>query len=390
MKPIALVLAALGVLFCAACPAGALDLSGSVIGSAAYFGLRDCPFYTDADAMLADYAAFTTAGVAVEAGEGSRLSFEGRCEVDAAERSVSFEVLRAYAEARIGDFVSFGLGRRITGFGCGLIWNPVNGIDAPRNPFDRGALRPGMDALFASLDLAAATGFPLSFSFQALPPPFEEGIDIAEGTVAAQAYIYAGGLELGIVGDCSAPASTQPRWSAGAWGTADLAGLVLGFEAAWRKSDRFPRPDSAGRPVQDAAARFSALLTASLRTGDFFLYAEGLFSAAALSIEGAQRVSSAPAADLPAYAFVTAPGAIGAWHAAVGLEWARDQWACGVGGILDIEETAGAVSVTASWAVDDMVVLRFKGLVPLRCEAISEYDFIPFSWTAGLSVEAYF
>ena len=119
-----------------------LEISGSVIGSAAYRELRNCAFYPDADAALSDYAAFTTAGIAVEAGERSRLSFEARCRIDAVDRSLSFEILRAYAEARIGDFVAFGLGRRIVGFGCGLIWNPVNGVDTPRNPFDRNASRP--------------------------------------------------------------------------------------------------------------------------------------------------------------------------------------------------------------------------------------------------------
>jgi hypothetical protein len=310
--------------------------------------------------------------------------------IDAVDRSLSFEILRAYAEARRGDYFAFGLGRRIVGFGCGLIWNPVNGVDTPRNPFDRNASRPGMDAAFSSLDLGKATGFPLSLSVQAFPPPFEAGIDIAELTVAAQAYLYIGGVELGLVGDCTDPAGDRPRWSAGAWGTVDLAGLVLGFEAAWRKTDMIPRPDALGLPVVDADPRLSALATASLRVGDFFIYAEGLYSGAGLSMAEAQRVSSAPAAVLPAYAFIASPGSVGEWHAAAGFEWSRDEWACGVGALWDIEETAGAVSSTGSWAVDDRAVLQLKGAIPMRGENISEYDFLPYGGTVSVSVEVYF
>ncbi|MCX6634565.1 MAG: hypothetical protein NT090_05695, partial [Acidobacteria bacterium] len=314
------------------------EISGSVIGSAAYRELRNRAFYPDVDAELSDYAAFTTAGIAVEAGDRSRLSFEARCRIDAVDRSLSFEILRAYAEAKMGDYLAIGLGRRIAGFGCGLIWNPVNGVDTPRNPFNRNASRPGMDAAFASLDLGKATGFPLSLSVQAFPPPFEAGIDIAELTVAAQTYLYIGGVELGFVGDCADPAGDRPRWSAGAWGTVDLAGLVLGFETAWRKTDMIPRPDAGGLPVADADPHLSALVTASFQIGDFFIYAEGLYSGAGLSMAEAQRVSSAPAAVLPAYAFITTPGSIGEWHAAAGFEWARGEWACGVGALWDIEE----------------------------------------------------
>ncbi len=367
-----------------------LEISGSVIGSAAYRELRNCAFYPDADAALSDYAAFTTAGIAIGAGERSRLSFEARCRIDAVDRALSFEILRAYAEAKIGDFIAFGLGRRIVGFGCGLIWNPVNGVDTPRNPFDRNALRPGMDAAFASLDLGKATGFPLSLSVQAFPPPFQEGIDIAELTVAAQAYLYLGGVELGLVGDCADPAGDRPRWSAGAWGTVDLAGLVLGLEASWRKTDSIPRPDAGGLPVADADPHLSALATASFRIGDFFIYAEGLYSGAGLSLAEARLVSSAPAAVLPAYAFITSPGSIGEWHAAAGFEWSRNEWACGVGALWDIEETAGAASATGSWAVDDRAVLRLRGAIPMRNENISEYDFLPYGWSVSVSVEVYF
>jgi hypothetical protein len=367
-----------------------LEISGSVIGSAAYRELRNCAFYPDADAALSDYTAFTTAGIALAAGERSRLSFEARCMIDAVDPSLSFEILRAYAEAKIGDFLSFGLGRRIAGFGCGLLWNPANGVDTPRNPFDRNASRPGMDAAFASLDLGKATGFPLSLSVQAFPPPFEAGIDIAKLTVAAQAYLYIGGVEIGLVGDCADPAGDRPRWSAGAWGTADLAGLVLGFEAAWRKTDMIPRPDAGGLPVADSDPHLSALATASFQIGDFFIYAEGLYSGAGLSMAEAERVSSAPAAVLPDYAFITSPGSVGKWHAAAGFEWSRDEWACGIGALWDIEETAGAVSVTGSWAVDEMTVLRLRGAIPMRNEKVSEYDFLPCGWSVSASVEVYF
>jgi hypothetical protein len=361
-----------------------------VIGSAAYRELRNCAFYPDADAALSDYTAFTTAGIALAAGERSRLSFEARCMIDAVDRSLSFEILRAYAEARLGDYGAIGLGRRIAGFGCGLIWNPVNGVDTPRNPFDRNASRPGMDAAFASLDLGWTTGFPLSLSVQAFPPPFEAGIDIAKLTVAAQAYLYIGGVEIGLVGDCADPAGDRPRWSAGAWGTADLAGLVLGFEAAWRKTDMIPLPDAGGLPVADADPHLSALANASFRIGDFFLYAEGLYSGAGLSTAEAERVRSAPAAVLPDYAFITSPGFIGEWHAAMGFEWSRDEWACGVGALWDIAETAGAVSATGSWAVDDMAVLQLKGVIPMRNENISEYDFLPYGWMVSATVAVYF
>jgi hypothetical protein len=369
---------------------GGLSISGSVIGSAAYLGLRDSAFYPDADAALSDYAASTTAGLSADAGDGSRLSFEARCTADAVDRSLSFEVLRAYAEARIGDYLSIGLGRRLVGFGCGLVWNPVNGIDAQRNPLDRSASRPGLDAAFTSLDLGKATGFPLTLSVQAFPPPFEAGIDMAEGTLAAQAYVYLGGIELGLVGDCADPAEDRPRWSAGAWGTADLAGLVLGFEAAWRKSDRIPRPDDMGLPVVDDDPRWSALATASLRSGDFFFYAEGMYSDAGLSLSEAGRVDAAPVAVLPAYAFIVNPGSVGKWHAAAGIEWSLDEWACGLGALWDVEETAGALSATGSWAVDDTAVLRIQGVIPMRNEKISEYDFLPYGWMVSASVEAYF
>lgn len=379
----------------AAVPASAqsgdgLDVSGSVIGSAAYRELRDCAFYPDADAALSDYLAATTAAIALEAGERSRLSFAARCTIDAVDRSLSFEILRAFAEARLGEYVTIGLGRRLTGFGCGLIWNPVNGVDAARNPFDRTASRPGMDAAYASLDLGEATGFPLSLSVQAFPPPFEPGIDIAKSTVAAQAYLYLGGIEMGLVGDCADPAGDRPRWSAGAWGTVDLAGLVLGFEAAWRKTDTIPRPDAGGLPVTDTNSHLSALATASFRIGDFFLYAEGRYSDAGLSTAEAERVRSAPPAVLPSFAFIASPGSVGAWHAAAGVEWSRDEWACGVGALWDIEESAGAVSATGSWALDDATVIRGKAAIPLPSTTISEYDFLPYRWSVSLSVEVYF
>ncbi len=380
---------------CAAAPAAAqswevLSLSGSIIGGAAYMGLRDSAFYPEADAVLPDYAAFTTAGFSAEAGERSRMSFEARARLDAVDRSLSFEVLRAYAEAKLGDYVSVGIGRRLVGFGCGLVWNPVNGIDAARNPFDRSAARPGMDAAFASLDLGRATGFPLSLSAQAYPPPFTAGVDIATGTLAAQAYVYIGGVEAGLTGDCADPAGGRPRWSAGAWGTVDIAGLVLGIEAAWRRSDRTPKPDDLGLPVIDVDPRLSALATASMRSGDFFFYLEGLYSEAGLSLSEADRVEAAPAAVLPAYAYIANPGSVGAWHAAAGLEWSRDEWACGLGALWDVEETAGAVSAAGSWAVDDVAVLRIRGMIPMRYQEISEYDFLPYDWTVSASVEVYF
>ncbi len=381
---------ALAALLAAAACAGALEISGSVIGSAGYFALRSGPFYPDAHAALPDYAAFTSVSVAAEAGEASRLTLEVRCTVDAVDGSLSFEILRAYAEARIGDFFRFGLGRRIVGFGCGLVWNPVNAIDAPRNPFERSAVRPGLDGAFASLDLGAATRFPLSLHVQAIPPAFETGIDASESTLAAQAYLYLAGIELGAVGSCADPAGDRPRWSAGLWGTVDLAGLVLGIETAWRKSDLLPRPDATGLPVVDTDPHLSALVSASLRRGDFFVYAEGLYSGAGLSSSEAERVRSAPSGALPAYAFVSAPGALGAWHAAAGFEWSRDDLAFGLGALTDVQGLAGAVSGTASWAVDDLAVLKLGGILPLRSGRICEYDFLPYSWTVALSVEVYF
>jgi len=209
-------------------------------------------------------------------------------------------------------------------------------------------------------------------------------------TVAAQAYLYIGGVELGLVGDCADPAGDRPRWSAGAWGTVDLAGLVLGFEAAWRKTDMIPRPDAGGLPVADADPHLSALATASFRIGDFFLYAEGLYSGAGLSMAEAERVRSAPVAVLPDFAFIVSPGSIGEWHAAMGFEWSRDEWAWGIGALWDIEETAGAVSATGSWAVDDTAVLRLRAAIPILSETISEYDFSPCGWSVSASVEVYF
>jgi hypothetical protein len=367
-----------------------LWISGSVAGSAGYLLLRDCAFYPDADAALSDFSGFTTAGLSAEAGERSRLSFEARCRINAVDRTLSFEILRAYAEARLGDYVSLGIGRRLVGFGCGLIWNPVNGMDAQRNAFDRGASRPGLDAVFATLDLGKAVGFPLTFAAEAFPPPFTAGVDLAKGTIAAQAYLYAGGVELGVVGDCADPSGDLPRWSAGAWGTVDIAGIVMGFEAAWRKTDRIPRPDAMGLPVTEDSPMLSALATASFRTGDFFLYAEGLYAEAGFTEDEAERVRGAPPAVLPAYAFISNPGSVGKWHAAAGVEWARDEWTLGMAGLWDVEETAGAVSASASWAPDDAAVLRIKGVVPLRYQAISEYDFLPYGWTASASVEVYF
>ncbi len=383
-------IAALAALLGPAPYAGALELSGSVIGTLGYVALRNGPFYPDAHAALPDYAAFTSISVAAEAGESSRLSFEARCTVDAVDPSLSFEVLRAYAEARIGEILRFGLGRRIVGFGCGLIWNPVNALDLPRDPFDRSAPRPGLDGAFASLDFGAAAGFPLSLSLQVLPPPFEAGIDASESTFAAQSYLYLAGVELGVVGSCADPAGDRPRWSAGLWGTIDLAGLVLGIETAWGKSDLLPRPDAAGLPVADADPRLSALLTASLRRGELFFYAEGLYSGAGLSGSEVERIRLAPSDALPAYAYVSGPGAIGAWHAAAGFEWSRGNLDFGLGALLSVEEIAGAVSGTASWAVDDTAVLKLEGILPWRGDRISEYDFFPFSWTVALSVEAYF
>jgi hypothetical protein len=383
-------IAALTVLLAAAPCAGGLEISGSVTGSLGYVALRNSLFYPDAHYVLPDFAAFTSVRVAAEAGEASRLSLEARCTLDAADGSLDFELLRAYAEAKIGEILRFGIGRRLVGFGCGLIWNPVNALDPPRNPFDRSAPRPGLDGAFARLDFGAAAGFPLSFCLQVIPPPFEAGIDASESTVAAQSYLYVAGLELGVVGSCADPAGDRPRWSAGLWGTVDLAGLVLGVETAWGKSDLLPRPDAAGLPVADADPHLSALATASLRRGDFFLYIEGLYSGAGLSTSEAQRIRLAPSEALPAYALVSAPGAIGAWHAAAGFEWSRGDLGFGLGALLDLEELAGGVSGSASWAVDDTAVLRLQGIVPWRLDRISEYDFFPYSWTVALSVEAYF
>ncbi len=140
----------------------------------------------------------------------------------------------------------------------------------------------------------------------------------------------------------------------------------------------------------DADPHLSALLTASLRRGDFFFFIEGLYSGAGLSELEAERIGSAPSQYFPDYAYVSNPGAIGAWHAAAGLEWSRDELAFGLGTLLDVEEIASAVSGTASWAVDDTAVLKLKGIVPWGLERISEYDFSPYSWTVALSVEAYF
>lgn len=370
--------------------AEALEISGSLEGSAAYLSLRDSAFYPDARGSLADYAASTISSVSVEAGRRSRLSFEGRGTIDAVERSVTFEVMRAYAEARTGDYVSFGLGRRFFGFGCGLFWNPVNGVDVARNPFDRKAERPGRDAAFASVSFATATGFPLSVSVQAFAPPYSEGVKVEESQVAVQTYAYLRGLELGVAADYADPAAEGSFWSAGAWGTADVAGLVLGFETAVRKSDKVFRPDDAALPVMDADPRFLALLTASIRLGDFFVYAEGLYGGAGLSGSEARRIGSAPSSQLPAYAFAMEPGAIGRWHAAAGFEWSPDDVSLALAALMDIEEVGGALCPTASWAIDAVTVLKLESIVPLGSVRVCEYDFLPYRWTVQISVEVFF
>ncbi len=367
----------------------ALQISGSIEGNAAYLGLKNGAFYPHAHASLADYAASTISSVTVDAGERSRLSFEGRGTIDAVDRTVSFEVMRAFAEARIGEYLTFGLGRRFFGFGCGLVWNPVNGVDVPRNPLDRKAERPGRDAAFASLNLTAAMGFPLSISAQAFPPAFSEGVDVVESTVAVQTYAYLGGFEIGITADYADPSGEGSFWSTGAWGTVDLAGLVFGFETALRKNQVL-RPDDAGLPAMDEDPRFLALLTASVRTGDFFVYAEGLYSGAGLSVSEARRIHSAPASVLPAYAFVMNPGAIGKWHAAAGFEWSKDDLTLGLAALFDIEEAGAAVCPTAAWALDDMTVISVESIVSLGCVRTCEYDFLPYGWTIQMSVEVYF
>jgi hypothetical protein len=194
-----------------------------------------------------------------------------------------------------------------------------------------------------------------------------------------------------MVGHVSAPGDAPRRWSLGSWGTVDIAGVVLGFEASLHKSDRVFRPDGSGTPRTVDEALPSALVTASYRVGDFFLFAEGSYSEAGLTEAEASRIGSGPIADPIAFAsYLCVPGSIGRAHAAAGIEWSLDPVSAGISALYDIEEGSGAAMLAASWAVDDAAHIGIKARLPFRSGRVSEYDFSLLSWSAGLNCEVFF
>jgi hypothetical protein len=324
-------------------------------------------------------------------GEGERGLVEAVCVLDEESGGLSARLLRASVTAPLSDLLSLRLGRQLIGFGCGLVWNPANALDPAREPFDREAPRQGVDAAMLVLDLAPLLGRPLSLSLEAAAPEDGRRSRPSEWTAAAQLYLYEGGAELSLFGDCRSPQGLGSLWSAGAWGSLEFAGIVLGIEAAWRRSERVFSLDPYGSFVSDTAPALSALADLSARRGDFFVFAEGYYSEANLGPREAGMIGRAAARDTAALlALAAQPGSIGRLHAALGLEWAAEPFGAGATAIFDIEEGAAACGLSWLWAPAKDLELRLEASMPFRSALVSEYDFSPLRWAARLVLEAYF
>ncbi len=217
------------------------------------------------------------------AGGSDKGSFRGElylsCDPFTGDFAFSFDELAA--EWKPFSALSLGAGRARLAFGPCQAFSPANSF-WPRDPFDPLAGKKGLDGLRAGLAFGELVPIDLRAEW-ILPsgPGYPDLVDssvLALASVLLPAYGAMGQTEIGFSGDLREAGTEGRRWCAGSWISADLAGFVLGCEAAARSAGYAAR--SAGYaagldPVEGGDVEWCAAFGANRKLGDFLVLVEG-------------------------------------------------------------------------------------------------------------------
>jgi hypothetical protein len=177
------------------------------------------------------------------------------------------------AEWQPARALSLGLGRSRLAFGPCQAFSPANSF-MPRDPFDPRAGKKGLDGLRAGI--AFGERAPVDLRAEWILPSAAGNPDLADSSVLALASILLpaagilGQTELGAAGDIREAGRDGFRWCGGSWISADIAGFVLGAEAAARS----PGYAASLAPSGGGDIEWTAAFSANRKLGDFLALAE--------------------------------------------------------------------------------------------------------------------
>ncbi len=295
----------------------------------------------------------------------AEMALEGALAHDAASRTDALFLEELWASWKPVDGLTLRLGRQRIGFGCGFAWSVVDDLDPQPMPFDPHSPRVGLDALRFSADLAPR-GAPIQISLEAFAPR-ESGaqslmilnatgrepdallgkpvagfphLDDCGG--AAQLSTFLEGIELGVAGALR-ELGTDRHGSLGGWATIDLAGFVIGTEAAWRQQGA------------------ELLLNCNRRLGDFSAVTEARW------VPNDDRL----------------------WLFGE-LSWSRAEITAALAALFSVREACGLVDATLSYAAADSLVLSVGATVYEKAQDLPEIGPLPWWYSLCLGAEYFF
>lgn len=281
------------------------------------------------DEFTRDWTALLDSRLRVS-GESGKGSFRGElyvaCDPFTGDFTFSFDELAA--EWRPLSGLSFGAGRARLAFGPCQAFSPANSF-WPRDPFDPLAGKKGLDGLRAG----AAFGelVPIDVRAEWILPSGTGYPDLADSSalLLASALLPAAGFlgqtEVGLASDLREAFTEGRRWSAGGWLSADVAGFVLGCEAAARSAGY----DAGLVPVEGGDVEWRAAFGANRKLGDFLALVEGSLT-----------------------------GTDGRWMSYALLSWAPEGFNASVQALFDWKAMSARTGIAAAVEVSDEVVFN--------------------------------
>lgn len=199
------------------------SLNASALNPGNMLGIDRYSGYLEGRATLA-------AGMDQESRAGVRTELRYRYNYLAGHGEMAID--QAYLLVRPIALLQMRAGRQRIGFGTGYLWSAVNNLDIARDPYTPGKYTQGIDALRGTLDLATVVSRPLSLSVEAVLPPDYRHTPLSQSTLGVQAYALFGMVEVGAAVSYRARERNPDDMLAGAYGSVDIAGFILGIEGS--------------------------------------------------------------------------------------------------------------------------------------------------------------
>jgi hypothetical protein len=270
------------------------------------------------------------------------------------------EVEELSAEWMPAAGLRLGLGRSRLSFGPCQAFSPANSFSS-RNPFDIQAGRRGLDGLRAGLVLGEK--IPFDFKFAWLLPMVSGYPDLMDSSALALASVLLpeagilGQTEIGLAGDLRELGTEGRRWCEGSWLSIDIAGFVLGAEAAFRS----PGYAAGLKPVDDGEPEWSLAFGGNRKIGDFLALVEASWD----SVE--ER-----------------------WLGFARLSWAPQGLSLSVQALGDLQAMSARTSLEASVEASDELIIRAQASWNLHPEDWAIPGPLPMDAVFSLGAECYF